>query len=278
MTVHFITASRGGDEPHVTSGDDARQNVAHIGNVNYVGKTGDQLSASMTSSNTLRILSGDGWICGRHWSVDGFEDVTIENGNPGYNRKDLVVFHAETSPSDNGYITVIKGEETTGDAVVPTYAEGDLNEGDTVAEMPLYVVSLTGVSVGDPEPQFDVLMPYNEFRTSIAQHSTTETQTDKTWIDGKPIYRKILRMGPTNQGGSTSIAHAIDYDIITHCEAIAYYDVGTCIPIPRIGFEGNTRDTGYDTNYFIDSANIIVQSGNKVHYDTVFFIVEYTKA
>ena len=85
-------------------------------------------------------------------------------------------------------------------------------------------------------------------------------------------------MGTTNQGGSTSIAHAIDYDIITHCEAIAYYDVGTCIPIPRIGFEGNTRDTGYDTNYFIDSANIIVQSGNKVHYDTVFFIVEYTKA
>ena len=165
MTVHFITASRGGDEPHVTSGDDARQNVAHIGNVNYVGKTGDQLSASMTSSNTLRILSGD-----------GFEDVTIENGNPGYNRKDLVVFHAETSPSDNGYITVIKGEETTGDAVVPTYAEGDLNEGDTVAEMPLYVVSLTGVSVGDPEPQFDVLMPYNEFRTSIDPESATITE------------------------------------------------------------------------------------------------------
>lgn len=169
MTVHFITASRGGGKPHVTSGDDARQNVAHIGNVSYVGKTGDQLSASMTSSNTLRILSGDGWICGRHWAVDGFEDVTIDNGNPGYNRKDLVVFHAETSPSDNGYITVIKGEETTGDAVVPTYTEGDLNEGDTVAEMPLYVVSLTGVSVGDPEPQFDVLVPYNEFRTSIVR-------------------------------------------------------------------------------------------------------------
>ena len=176
MTVHFITASRGGDEPHVTSGDDARQNVAHIGNVNYVGKTGDQLSASMTSSNTLRILSGDGWICGRHWAVDGFEDVTIDNGNPGYNRKDLVVFHAETSPSDDGYITVIKGEETTGDAVVPTYTEGDLNDGDTVAEMPLYVVSLTGVSVGDPEPQFDVLVPYNEFRTSIVQFYDTEAK------------------------------------------------------------------------------------------------------
>ena len=182
MTVHFITASRGGDDPHVTSADDARQNVAHIGNGNYVGKTGDQLSASMTSPNTLRILSGDGWICGRHWSVDGFEDVTIENGNPGYNRKDLVVFHAETSPSESGEIVVIKGEETTGDAVVPSYTEGDLNDGDTVAEMPLYVVSLNGVSVNDPEPQFDVLVPYAEFQSSIAQTpvKTAEIETGCT--------------------------------------------------------------------------------------------------
>ena len=168
MTVHFITASRGGDEPHVKSADDARQNVAHIGNIDYVGNTGDKLAASMTNTNTLQILSGDGWICGHHWSVEGFENVTIENGNPGYNRKDLVVFHAETSPSDDGYITVIKGEETTGEAVVPAHTEGDLNDGDTVAEMPLYVISLEGVNVGEPEPQFQVLVPYNEFRDSIS--------------------------------------------------------------------------------------------------------------
>lgn len=69
-------------------------------------------------------------------------------------------------------------------------------------------------------------------------------------------------MGETTKGGSTSIPHGIDYDVFTHCEAIAYYDVGTCLPLPRVGFNV-TVDAGYDTNYFIDDKNIIVQAGSK---------------
>lgn len=279
MTIHFITASRGGDDPHVTSADDARQNVAHIGNGNYVGKTGDQLSASMTSPNTLRILSGDGWICGRHWSIDGFEDVTIENGNPGYNRKDLVVFHAETSPSESGEIVVIKGEETTGDAVVPSYTEGDLNDGDTVAEMPLYVVSLNGVSVNDPEPQFDVLVPYNDFRDSISQYSTSETTTGKTWIDGKPIYRKVIEFGAMSGNNRYTIAHGIEYETITYFSAICFNSTNSALPLARVGYDGKDHYVEGLSGYaYITADNVIIIGGSQTNYVGANVVLEYTKA
>lgn len=279
MTVHFITASRGGDEPHVKSADDARQNVAHIGNIDYVGNTGDKLAASMTNTNTLQILSGDGWICGRHWSVEGFENVTIENGNPGYNRKDLVVFHAETSPSDDGYITVIKGEETTGEAVVPAHTEGDLNDGDTVAEMPLYVISLEGVNVGEPEPQFQVLVPYNEFRDSIFHYSTTETATGKTWIDGKAIYRKVIQFCAMAGNERYTIAHGINYDTIVSFSAIARNATNSYIPLARVGYNSDNQiDASLNGYAYITPDNAIIIGGSQTNYTGATVIIEYTKA
>ncbi len=156
MALHFVTSAQ--TEPHIKSSDDARVYAGLFGNGAYVFKTGNKLSASMVDSNTLRIMDGDSIFCGRKWNIRNFEDVTIENGTPGMKRVDLVVAHFETSPSEKISLVVYKGTEVdTGDPVVPTYIEGDLNAGDTVAEMPLYTVTLNGLTVGVPSQMFVVV-------------------------------------------------------------------------------------------------------------------------
>lgn len=156
MALHFVTSAQ--DDPHIKSSDDARAYAGLFGNGSYVFKTGNKLSASMVDSNTLRIMDGDSIFCGRKWNIRNFEDVTIENGTPGMKRVDLVVAHFETSPSEEISLVVYKGTEVdTGDPVVPTYIEGDLNAGDTVAEMPLYTVTLNGLTVGVPSQMFVVV-------------------------------------------------------------------------------------------------------------------------
>lgn len=156
MTLHFVTSAQ--DGPHIKSSDDARAYAGLFGNGAYVFKTGDKMSASMVDSNTMRILEGDSLFCGHKWNIRNFEDITIENGTPGLKRIDLVVAHFETSPKEELTLVVYKGVEVEeGDPVVPTHITGDLNMGDTVAEMPLYTVSLNGLTVGTPSQQFVVV-------------------------------------------------------------------------------------------------------------------------
>lgn len=166
MSLHFVTSAQA--EDHVSSSDEARKTEGMIGTGGFVLGTKDKLSASMIDANTLRILEGDLIFCGRQVNITNYEEVTIQNGTPGLNSIALVVLNLKTDPSEIATIKVYEGTETDGDPVMPEYIEGDLNNGDTEAEMPLYAITKTGLSVGDPVAQFDVWVSEKEFRTSIA--------------------------------------------------------------------------------------------------------------
>lgn len=151
MALHFVTASQNGVK-HVQSYNDAHYNAGTLGNGCYILPVRDKLQASMPDSNTVRILGGDFVVCGRHIAIDGgYEEVNIDNGIPGYNRIDLVVARVETAPSEKAELKVYKGEETTGTPVVPGHVEGDLNDGDTVCEMPICSVRINGINPQAPE-------------------------------------------------------------------------------------------------------------------------------
>lgn len=178
MSLHFVTSAQA--EDHVSSSDEARKTEGMIGSGGFVLGTKDKLSASMIDANTLRILEGDLIFCGRQVNITNYEEVTIQNGTPGMNSIALVVLNLKTDPSEVATIKVYEGTETDGDPVMPEYIEGDLNNGDTEAEMPLYAITKTGLSVGDPVAQFDVWVSEKEFRTSIAR-----TLWTGAWSEGK---------------------------------------------------------------------------------------------
>lgn len=148
--AHLITSHKGAD--HVESKHAAHWNAGTLGNGCYVLPIGSKLACTMTDSNTLRVLFGVGSVCGYDWEIEGdYEEVDIDNGVPGYNRIDLLVARVETAPAEKVELRVYKGEETTGTPVQPGYVQGDLNDGDTVCEMPICSVRVNGINPQAPE-------------------------------------------------------------------------------------------------------------------------------
>ena len=173
--AHLITSHKGAD--HVESKHAAHWNAGTLGNGCYVLPIGSKLACTMTDSNTLRVLFGVGSVCGYDWEIEGdYEEVDIDNGVPGYNRIDLLVARVETAPAEKVELRVYKGEETTGTPVQPGYVQGDLNDGDTVCEMPICSVRVNGINPQAPEmlakESIDIMALLEELRDYKSQMQT----------------------------------------------------------------------------------------------------------
>ena len=178
--MHFVTSSAG--EPHVQSYNFAHMNAGIVGNGAYLLQVRDRMAATMVNSNTLRILGGDAVCCGRHIAIDeAFEEVNIDNGVPGYSRIDLVVAHIETAPQETLELRVIKGEETTGTPVVPGHIDGDLNDGDTVTEMPICSVRIDGINPQEPVSLLRELTTLASLKAECDEHWDSLSQ-DTGWV------------------------------------------------------------------------------------------------
>ena len=180
--AHLITSHKGAD--HVESKHAAHWNAGTLGNGCYVLPIGSKLACTMTASNTLRVLFGVGSVCGYDWEIEGdYEEVDIDNGVPGYNRIDLLVARVETAPAEKVELKVYKGEETTGTPVVPGHVEGDLNDGDTVCEMPICSVRVNGINPQAPEmlakESIDIMALLQELRDYKSQMLTAKVINDK---------------------------------------------------------------------------------------------------
>lgn len=179
---HFVTSAQG--KAHVTSANAAHLTAGLLGNGCYVLPIGQKLACTMTDSNTLRVLFGVASVCGRQWEIEGdYEEVNIDNGVPGYNRTDLLVCRIETAPQETIELKVYKGEETTGTPVVPGHVEGDLNDGDTVCEMPICSVRVNGINPQAPEmlakESIDIMALLQELRDYKSQMLTAKVINDK---------------------------------------------------------------------------------------------------
>ena len=60
--------------------------------------------------------------------------------------------------------------------------------------------------------------------TNLQTYSTNETNTGQIWIDGKPIYRKVVDLG--SLGSQTQISYGNQIDTITSFSGYIYQDNG----------------------------------------------------
>lgn len=234
---HFVTSAQG--KAHVTSANAAHWNAGTLGNGCYVLPIGQKLACTMTDSNTLRVLFGVASVCGRQWEIEGdYEEVNIDNGVPGYNRTDLLVCRIETAPQETIALKVYKGEETTGTPVVPGHVEGDLNDGDTVCEMPICSVRVNGINPQAPEmlakESIDIMALLQELRDYKSQcpHrvgqlylSFDATSPERIWPGTKwtKITGYFLRAASDiSTGGSDSVTLSVEQiPAHTHIQQVA---------------------------------------------------------
>lgn len=156
MTLHLVTGRSG--EPHVTSMDAGRFNALTIGEGRYII---NGCNAAVVDSNTISIANGDMLIDGRHVSVEGTgETVTIENGQSGYNRIDLICLHYERGEGGIETVTfrAIKGTPTASTPSAPA-AVGSILNGDITADIALYSVTINGTAVGAPKLFIEPRLP-----------------------------------------------------------------------------------------------------------------------
>lgn len=157
--MDIITGYRG--EPHITAEQDRSVNQGTFGEGSYVLDVGEQLRAEIASNTEIRIY--DGVIshqgCTARIRKNAYDSVTIANGSQGMKRKDLVVARY-TLNEGNGIESidwvVIQGTPSASAPVLPEPTLGDIQAGDTVADMAMYEVDLDGINITAIVKLFDV--------------------------------------------------------------------------------------------------------------------------
>jgi len=158
--MEIVTGSTG--EAHVTPIDDAVRNS----NLGYYGdkvvfNVFSKFEAQSVTANLVRVFSGYGMNQGRLFKIGegSYDDVTIENGQQGAKRADLIVarYTMDTQTGfENISLAVIKGSAGQ-EYVDPSVTIGDINSGATLDEFPLYRVKINGIVIEDVEQMFTLL-------------------------------------------------------------------------------------------------------------------------
>lgn len=148
--MQIVTGYTG--EPHITSAQDRAINQGIVGEDSYVLSVGSQLEATAASANYIRIADGVFCLqgCMAVIGEGDYDEVTIDSGTAGMNRRDLIVarYTRDTSTEvESMELAVVKGTPTSGSPQDPYYEDGSIQAGDTVVEYPLWRVTLTGVNV-----------------------------------------------------------------------------------------------------------------------------------
>lgn len=209
MAIEIVTGLK--EKAHVDANDIAGFQQGVVGTKDYVMGVGKKAKATLVSNNSVRIDDGELVMQGVHFRIlpGTYENVTINNGNQGMKRKDLIVArYTKNSGSgiENITLAVLQGTPTSGTAVAPVPTTGDIRSGALKHEMPLYVVELNGLNVVSVTPAFKILMNMKELQDGLDElNSKLE---DSGWVDctlgtnisidnpenGKPKVRKIGNM------------------------------------------------------------------------------------
>lgn len=175
MTMELVTGHAGG--PHVTAAQDAALHAGVIGGDDYVLSTKDRFAINVVSANKVTIAGGDLVMQGYHASSDKPADLIITNGSQGQKRNDIICCrYTKVGDSiESANLVVVKGTPTTGTPVDPTLNTTPISQGATTYDMALYRVPLNGITIGEPEPMFNILQPMSSVWDSLTQMPDIES-------------------------------------------------------------------------------------------------------
>lgn len=209
MAAHLITGYKGSE--HIQSADARSFNMAMFGGGEFVMEIGEQLDASITNNNTVRILDGDILMQGGHIRIETgtYEDMTIETGTAGKSRIDLIVMTYEKNALDGtekAYLEVIKGTPTEGTPTDPAYVQGTLAEGDLKNQMPLYRVKVEGVVLTSLEVLFKTIPTY---KTIAEQYAAQFQKACDTYLGALNVLDTMEEVNANTQANQLAGALAV---------------------------------------------------------------------
>lgn len=148
--MELVTGRKG--VAHITSQQDRMKHQGTWGDGAYILKTGQMLAPQVQSSNEIRIRDGALMVQGALGcvKVNTYDPVTIQNGTQGMKRIDLIcwqyTYDAEQDVESAEWI-VIQGTPAETDPQQPAYTDGDIQQGDSPVQVPVFAVELDGINV-----------------------------------------------------------------------------------------------------------------------------------
>ena len=129
----------------------------------------------------------------------------------------------------------------------------------------VYIKATSGLAENQ---QDNVLNNVKDYVDSSNSYSTEEIKTGGTWIDGKPIYRKVVNVGTLPDKTSKTVLHNIqNLDKVLETKLVA--NDSTNYIVCNFG--------GKEMGVYIDIANVIITSGDNFTGYSGYAIIEYTK-
>ncbi len=176
--MELVTGRAG--SPHITAQQDRQKHQGIWGDGAYILATGNQLEPEVQSSNKILIKDGALMFQGALFSVKvgTTDEITINNGNQGMQRKDLVVARYTYDSSRNiesAEWVVIQGTPAASNPVAPTGTDGDIQAGDSTVDCPFMVVNLNGINVTGVDIIPDIAPDIPTLTASLSELSETES-------------------------------------------------------------------------------------------------------
>lgn len=185
MSLKALTENTAPEEnAHILAEDDAAIFQSMFGE-DGVLETGQQMKATVISNNKVRVA--DGLVCiGGHIArtvYGDYTDLTIENGESGKNRNDLIIGTFSTTGAggiDTMQLTVKKGAAGTA-ATDPALTQGNLYTGSKLREVPLWRVKIEGLSITKVEQLFEIVPSIPTLKKELESLNGKITEQNTLW-------------------------------------------------------------------------------------------------
>ena len=266
--MELVTGRSG--TPHITAQQDRQLHQGIFGGGAYILNTGNMLEPEVQSSNSIHIKDGALMFQGALFSVKvgTYDEVTINNGNQGMKRKDVIAVKYTYDSSENieaGDWTVVQGTPVASNPVIPDMpvADGDIQAGDSEVYCPVFVVTLDGINVTGVDIIPEMMQDMSTINTYLAESfrlSETEIATHEKWIDGKKIYSMTIVTNDTiHAGGDLTIPLSLSVaDRLWIDPQNSYIRSATqCFPLPLLKF--SVSDDSY-VGIWVNTAGIRLYS------------------
>ena len=199
-------------DPHITAQQLRNTYIGIFGEDAHILDVGSELAATVVSATEIQIA--DGVIVGQGCTASiehGMtESLTIANGSQGMQRKDLIVARYSKVAStgvESMTLAVITGTPANSSPADPSYNSGDIADGDSPVDFPLYRVNLNGISITSVERLVDVLSINGKFddvdtRIDGVDASISAIESAMGGVKAKAVIRQDVTL-PTGGGGTS---------------------------------------------------------------------------
>lgn len=202
--MDLLTSYKG--KAHLTSMQFRALIESICGSESRIANLDEKMILELAENNTVKIRSG---ILIHHGAVmqvkrGTYDPITYQNGSQGMKRIDLIVAKysksADTKIEDAEW-EIIQGEASDSDPVVPTFTEGDMQDGDLIDRCAFAELHFDGINVTEVKQLVPVARNTEELEAEIAELNR-KTDDIPVMLSGK---MNLYYKSSSQMTGSTSV-------------------------------------------------------------------------